>query len=94
MKELLSEHLGEIALLIYILYPLFKRWRDRQKKKREQAGAPAETTARAPAPKEPRRSPPSRQPSRGPGPILADLITKRGAGPLRRRVLIYGRRKS
>lgn len=25
--------------------------------------------------------------------ILADLITKRGEGPLERRVLIYGRRK-
>ncbi len=68
MKELLREHLGEIALLIYILYPLFKRWRDRGKKKREQAGESPETTADAPAPREPRRSPPSRQPSRGPRP--------------------------
>jgi len=25
--------------------------------------------------------------------ILADLITKRGEGPLERRVLVYGRRK-
>ena len=41
MEELLREHLGEIALLIYILYPLLKRWWDRQKQKREQnAGAP------------------------------------------------------
>jgi hypothetical protein len=31
MEELLREHLAEIALLIYILYPLFKRWRNRQK---------------------------------------------------------------
>ena len=64
MRELLTEHLGEIALLIYILYPLFKRWRDRQKKKREQAGTAQETTARAPARKEPQRSPPSGQPRR------------------------------
>ena len=68
MREFLTEHVGEIALLIYILYPLFKRWRDRQKKKREQAGKAPETTAGAPAPKEPRRSPPSPQPSRGPRP--------------------------
>ena len=64
MRELLTEHLGEIALLIYILYPLFKRWRDRQKKKREQAGTAQETTARAPARTEPQRSPPSGQPRR------------------------------
>ena len=64
MRELLTEHLGEIALLIYILYPLYKRWRDRQKKKREQAGTAQETTARAPARKEPQRSPPSGQPRR------------------------------
>jgi len=64
MRELLTEHLGEIALLIYILYPLFKRWRDRQEKKREQAGTAQETTARAPARTEPQRSPPSGQPRR------------------------------
>ena len=68
MRELLTEHLGEIALLIYILYPLVKRWRDRQKKKREQAGTAQETTARAPARKEPQRSPPSGQPRREPPP--------------------------
>jgi hypothetical protein len=65
MRELLTEHLGAIALLIYILYPLFKRWRDRQKKKREKAGQSTETAAEAPATKQPRPSP---QPSRAPRP--------------------------
>jgi hypothetical protein len=36
MPEWLTEHIGEIALLIYILYPLLKRWRDRRKERREQ----------------------------------------------------------
>jgi hypothetical protein len=65
MQELLREHLAEIALLIYILYPLFKRWRDRQKKKREKAGQSPQTTAEAPATKQPR---PPRQPAPEPRP--------------------------
>ncbi|MFW2388825.1 MAG: hypothetical protein ACN4G0_10840 [Polyangiales bacterium] len=32
MQELLKEHLGEIALLIYIFYPLLKRWWNRVRK--------------------------------------------------------------
>ncbi|MBW2509800.1 MAG: hypothetical protein JRE81_14305 [Deltaproteobacteria bacterium] len=35
MPDWLSEHIGEIALLIYIVYPLLKRWRDRGKERRE-----------------------------------------------------------
>jgi hypothetical protein len=66
MEELLREHLAEIALLIYILYPLFKRWRNRQKKKREKAGQPAEATA--PAPKRSQSSP---KPPRKPRPAAA-----------------------
>ena len=79
MRELLTEHLGEIALLIYILYPLYKRWRDRQKKKREQAGTAQETTARAPARTEPQRSPPSGQPRRElpPKPRREPAVAKR-----------------
>jgi len=69
MREFLTEHIGAIALLIYILYPLFKRFRDRQKKKREQAGTAQETTARAPARKETPRAPASRQPARDPRPV-------------------------
>lgn len=47
MKDLLREHIGEIALVIYILFPLLKRWYDRRKKQREQATRPAE--AKSPA---------------------------------------------
>lgn len=37
MPDWVSEHIGEIALLIYIFYPILKRWWDRRKKKAEQA---------------------------------------------------------
>lgn len=37
MEDLLRDHLGEIALLIYILFPLFKRLLDRRKQKTETA---------------------------------------------------------
>jgi len=37
MPDWLREHIGEIALLIYIVYPLLKRWRDRRKQRREHA---------------------------------------------------------
>ena len=36
MPEWVSEHIAEIALLIYILYPLLKRWWNRSKQRREQ----------------------------------------------------------
>lgn len=36
MPEWLTEHIGEIALLIYILYPLLKRWWDRRKQRQQQ----------------------------------------------------------
>ena len=35
MPDWLSEHIGEIALLIYIVYPLLKRWWDRGKERQE-----------------------------------------------------------
>ncbi|MBW2210447.1 MAG: hypothetical protein JRG67_05270 [Deltaproteobacteria bacterium] len=72
MREFLTEHLGEIALLIYILYPLFKRWRNRQKKKQEQASTSTETTARAPGPQQPR---PAREPR--PKPRHEPAVAKR-----------------
>ena len=65
MPEWVSEHIVEIALLIYILYPLLKRWRDRQRRKREQAGKSPETSTEAPA-RESRPSAPSPQPAREP----------------------------
>ena len=64
MEELLKEHIAEIALLIYILYPLYKRWRDRRKQRREQARTPAETTAKTPAPDKARPSPRAAEPER------------------------------
>ena len=83
MRKLLTEHIGEIALLIYILYPLFKRWRDRQKKKREQAGTAQETTARAPARKKTTRAPAPGKPARAPRPVSRPepVVTKRPTEP-------------
>ena len=83
MRKLLTEHIGEIALLIYILYPLFKRWRDRQKKKREQAGTAQETTARAPTRKKTPRAPASRKPARAPRPVSRPepVVTKQPTEP-------------
>jgi hypothetical protein len=66
MPEWVREHIVEIALLIYILYPLLKRWRDRQKQKKERAGKSPQTTAEAPAPKQSRPSAPSPQGAREP----------------------------
>lgn len=66
MPEWVSEHIAEIALLIYILYPLLKRWRDRRKRKREQAGKSPQTSAETPAPKPSRPSAPSPEPAREP----------------------------
>lgn len=76
MQELLKEHLGEIALLIYILYPFLKRLWTRGKKG-EKASKPKEATAKTRAPKrarpparpkaEPgRQSPPTREPAKRP----------------------------
>jgi len=65
MEELLREHLGEIALLIYILYPLLKRWWDSRKKKREQrVGTPeaADQGTRRDEPPQPQTPPPQPPP--------------------------------
>lgn len=43
MPDWLREHIGEIALLIYIVYPLLKRWRDRRKQRREEAQTQEQT---------------------------------------------------
>jgi hypothetical protein len=40
MPDWISEHIGEIALLIYIVYPLLKRWRDRRKERGKQKPQP------------------------------------------------------
>lgn len=54
MPDWLREHIGEIALLIYIVYPLLKRWWDRRKKRREQGQTetpkPTQTPKQTPTP--------------------------------------------
>ena len=49
MPAWVREHIAEIALLIYIFYPLLKRWWDRRKQKREEALAKRESAAPAEA---------------------------------------------
>jgi hypothetical protein len=72
MEELLKDWIGTIAILIYIVYPLLKRWQKRRKRKREQAGTPPEATAEATAPKQARPSPqPAPEPRRRPEPAVA-----------------------
>jgi len=77
MEELLKDWIGTIAILIYILYPLLKRWQERRKKKREQAGTSPETTAGAPTPEQARPSPqPAPEPRRRPEPAVAKRPTE------------------
>ena len=47
MPDWLREHIGEIALLIYIFYPILKRWWDRRKKRAEGDVPEAQTEADA-----------------------------------------------
>ena len=76
MEEFLKNWLGTIAILIYILYPLLKRWQERRKKKREQARTSPETAAGAPATKQPR---PARKPR--PKPRRERAVAKRPTEP-------------
>jgi tetratricopeptide (TPR) repeat protein len=76
--ELLKEYFAEIALLIYILYPLLKRLWNRGKKKRGEAGKPVEKPAATPAATQKRPPPrPGRKPSGEPQ--LAPAAAKRPA---------------
>mgnify|MGYP001825459308 CR=1 FL=1 len=68
MPDWVSEHIGEIALLIYIFYPLLKRWWDRSKKKRQQKRRPAEAKAEAPATATARDRTTAQQPRQPPAP--------------------------
>ncbi len=75
MPDWISEYIGEIALLIYILYPLLKRWSDRRKRKREEARKRAEakaarpkTGARTRAPQPPAKVERTRRPPPAPAP--------------------------
>jgi hypothetical protein len=77
VEEVLRKHLGEIALLIYILYPLLKRWGDRRKEKREQARKSSETNAEAPERTQAGPSPSTAGPVRAPGPQPASMDATR-----------------
>ncbi len=48
MEELLKDWLGTIAILIYIIYPLLKRWQESRKKSRERAAKATPKPGRAP----------------------------------------------
>jgi len=77
VEELLKEHLGEIALLIYILYPLFKRWSERRKRQRERSSQAPAKTAEAPRPRPARPSAPTPERIRAPQPGPAPVVAKR-----------------
>ncbi|MBT8451566.1 MAG: hypothetical protein KJO40_06340 [Deltaproteobacteria bacterium] len=62
MQELLKEYFGEIALLIYILYPLIKRLWNRLNKKGDAAPKPEKGAREARAPKRAQRPPPREPP--------------------------------
>ncbi len=51
MEELLKDWLAAIAVLVYILYPLLKRWLDRRKTQTRPAPAPPASAAPRPTPK-------------------------------------------
>ena len=57
MQELLKEYFGEIAILIYILYPLLKRVWARLNKKGDPAAKPKKAARKTRAPKQARPSP-------------------------------------
>ncbi|MBW2720404.1 MAG: hypothetical protein JRD94_18205, partial [Deltaproteobacteria bacterium] len=77
MEELLKDWVGTIAILIYIVYPLLKRWLASRKRKKEQASTSSETAAEAPAPKRPGPSPPrAPEPRRRPEPAVAPRPTE------------------
>ncbi len=64
MEELLKDWVGTIAILIYLVYPLLKRWQESRRKNKEQAARTGQTTDETPSP---RRAPPSPAPKRRPG---------------------------
>jgi hypothetical protein len=65
VPDWLREHIGEIALAIYIFYPILKRWWDRRKKRGQ--GEEAQTEADAQSGKtEPARPPQQETPRPGP----------------------------
>ena len=67
MPNWVREHIGEIALLIYIFYPLLKRWWDRRKQRAEQRRSKRADQEPAPSAK-PRTSPGEPRRPRAPAP--------------------------
>lgn len=79
MEELLKDWIGTIAVLIYILYPILKRWLDRRKQRQSQSrgGVDPAESSRTPAPPAtgptPRAPPvPSTEPTPSPAPAVID----------------------
>jgi hypothetical protein len=50
MEELLKDWVGTIAILIYLVYPLLKRWQESRRKKKEQAQRSPRTAKPGPQP--------------------------------------------
>ena len=68
MEELLKDWVGTIAILIYLVYPLLKRWQESRRKKREQAEAEQPRPAKAKSRKRDRRAAKSGTQPAAPGP--------------------------
>ena len=62
MQELLREYFGEIAILIYILYPLLRLLWNRLSRKGDAAPKPEKAARKARAPRRAERSPASKPP--------------------------------
>jgi len=95
MEELLKDWIGPIAVLVYILYPLLKRWLERRKRKSEQRS----TSRGAPEPRAPstasRPEPPATpRPTAIPRPPEVDIVAsaQAQAGRLRDHATILLRR--
>jgi len=88
MPPWVSEHIGEIALLIYILYPILKRWWDRRKERaaKREAEKPAEARTKSPAKKPAKKrakkpaKPTSREDAPRKRPARAESAPKRPTG--------------
>ncbi|MDH3199830.1 MAG: hypothetical protein OEM15_02950 [Myxococcales bacterium] len=95
MEELFKDWIGAIAVLVYLLYPLLKRWLDRRKKTEPRSAPrePAEASApqrkpRAPSrPEPPFRTPPSppARPATAPHAPEGDIIATTQARAMRLR---------
>lgn len=74
MEELLKDWVGTIAILIYLVYPLFKRWQQSRRKKKEQAGSPQPKPAKAKSRKRKQRTAPTPRPQATARPTEPDVL--------------------